>query len=60
MVIVSWVQAHMALIAEVLGVIVALDTALAEIPSVAANSSFQALTKALKWLKSVIVSPPAA
>lgn len=44
---VAWVQAHWALIA---GVVIALDTALAEIPQVQANSTFQLVTGIVKQL----------
>lgn len=56
--ILAWVQANWSIIITVL---FALDQALAAIPGVAANSTFQLVGQALGWLKSLFGgTPPAA
>lgn len=56
MAVLTWLQANLPMI---LGVIVALDTALAQIPSVEANSTFQLLAGYLAKFAAFFAPPKA-
>lgn len=57
----DWMNAHLALIAYILGGVVVVDHYLASNTKIAASSSFQLITKVLDWLYSLIKpkAPPA-